>query len=186
MSKRVSILLVLFFWTGLSYSQNRFVYVWYNPTHGNASAIVGAIDEMIEKDQGRVVVFVSQASSPIIATNNTEWEEVRSGLLRMQTSYEYYAEDEATLLNDYFATLFIETVDRDLHIKGAEDKVWSCTFIISETMLHSEEFETLAETISVNELTTRMAVNVLTYNDSQRLSLAEIPANTMFNFNTTK
>ena len=163
-----------------------FVYVRYNPKHGNASAIVRTIDNKMRNTNGQIVVFISHASSPIIATNESEWEEVRAGLLRMQTAYEYYAEDESRYLNSFFSKLFAESVDRNLHLMGQVDHSWVCTFIISETMLHSDEFESLAEMISVNELDRRMSVNVMTYNESQRLSLAEVASNTMFKFNISE
>jgi len=168
------------------YAQNQFVYVRYNPKHGNASAIVKTIDNITKSTSGKVIVFVSQASTPIISTNSSEWEDMRSGLLRMQTAYEYYAEDEATILNKYFASLFTESVDKDLHLHGNNDKSWICTFIVSYEMLHSDEFELLAETISVNELADRMSVDILTYNESPHLSSAEIASNTMFKFNITE
>ena len=168
------------------YAQNQFVYIRYNPGQGNSSAIVGTVDKLMAKSSGKVVVFVSNAASPIIATNNSEWEEARSELLRTQSAYEYYAEEESTFLNQYYTTLFAESVDQKLQIKGEEDKSWICTFIISEEILHSEEFEALAENISINELAKRMSVDVLTYSNSSRLSPAEIAANTMFKFNITE
>ncbi|MBQ9427895.1 MAG: hypothetical protein IJU36_09775 [Paludibacteraceae bacterium] len=168
------------------YAQNQFVYIRYNPGQGNSSAIVGTVDKLMAKSSGKVVVFVSNAASPIIAANSSEWEEVRSELLRMQSAYEYYAEDESAILNQYYTTLFAESVDKKLHIKGKDDESWVCTFIISEESLHSDEFEALAENISVNELAKRMSVDVLIYSDSPRLSPAEIAANTMFKFNITE
>jgi len=186
MIKRICIIFSLLVLSIVSYAQNQFVYVRYNPKHGNASAIVRTIDNMMRNAQGQVVVFISRASSPIIANNESEWEDVRAGLLRMQTAYEYYAEDESHYLNNYFSKLFAESVDRDLHLKGHADKSWFCTFIISDAMLNSEEFESLAEAISVNELARRMSVDVMTYNESQRLSSAEIVSNTMFKFNISE
>lgn len=168
------------------YAQNQFVYIRYNPGQGNSSAIVGTVDKLMEMSSGKVVVFVSKAASPIIASNSSEWWEVRGELLRMQSAYEYYAEDESAILNQYYTTLFAESVDKKLHIKGKDDKSWICTFIISEEILHSEEFEALAENISINELAKRMSVDVLTYSNSSRLSPAEIAANTMFKFNITE
>lgn len=168
------------------YAQNQFVYIRYNPKHGNASAIVKTVDNFMQKSSGKVVVFVSQSANPIIATNSLEWEDVRGGLLSMQSAFEYYAEDESAILNKYYANLFSESVDDKLHIKGIDDKSWVCTFVISQEMLQSEEFESLAENISVNELATRMSVDVLTYNETSRLQPAEIATNTMFKFNISE
>lgn len=184
--KRNLLIMKLLILSVVSYAQNQFVYIRYNPKHGNASAIVRTIDNIMEKSSGKIILFVSQAASPIIATNNYEWEEMRSGLLRMQTAYEYFAEEESVILNQYYTTLFSESVDKNLHIYGEEDKSWACTFIISEEMLHSENFEALAENISVNELASRMSVDILTYNESQRLTPVEIATNTMFKYNISK
>lgn len=184
--KRLSIIFFLLILGIYTYAQNQFVYVRYNPKHGNASPIIKTIDNLVARSSEKVIVLVSQASSPIIATNSSEWEELRSGLLRMQTAFEYYGEDEAIFINQYFASLFSETVDNQLHLKGKDDSSWVCTFIISKEMLSSEEFESLAETISINELATRMSVDILTYDESQRLSSAEISSNTMFKFNISE
>lgn len=169
-----------------SYAQNQFVYVRYNPKHGNASAIVNTIDNIVNDGSGRVIIFISNASNPIIAYNGSEWEDVRLVLLRMQTANEYYAENEAILLNSFFSELFTEVVNDQLHIKGAFDKAWVCTFIVSKDMLCSDEFESLAENISVNELYERMPVDILTYNNSLRLELAQIATNKMFKFNISE
>lgn len=184
--RRVTSIFILLILGMFAYAQNQFVYVRYNPKHGNVSPIVKTIDNLVARSSGKVVVLVSQASSPMIAANGSEWEELRSGLLRMQTAYEYYGEDEAIFLNQYFATLFSETVDNQLHLKGKNDSSWVCSFIISKEMLSSEEFESLAESISINELATRMSVDILTYDESQRLSSAEISSNTMFKFNISE
>lgn len=185
--KRKLIFLFVFMILGIfAYSQNQFVYVRYNPKHGNVSPIVKTIDNLVSRSLGKVIVLVSHASSPIIATNNSEWEELRSRLLRMQTAYEYYGEDEAIFLNQFFATLFSETVDKQLHLRGKNDSSWACSFIISNEMLSSEEFESLAGCISINELASRMSVDILTYDESQRLSPAEFSSNTMFKFNISE
>lgn len=186
MMKELCIIFSLLVWSIVGYAQNQFVYVRYNPKHGNASAIVRTIDNLIKNTRGQIVVFVSKASTPIIASNEYEWEDVRTGLLSIQSAYEYYAEDESRFLNNYFSKLFVESVDRNLHLKGQTDKSWVCTFIISDAMLNSEEFEYLAEMISVNELFRRMSVDLMTYNESQYLSSAEFVYNTMFKFNTSE
>ena len=178
--RRISIIFFLLVLGMFAYAQNQFVYVRYNPKHGNVSPIVKTIDNM--EHTGNANYFLKI----IIATNGSEWEVLRSGLLRMQTAYEYYAEDEVIFLNQYFAVLFSETVDNQLHLKGENDSSWVCSFIISNEMLSSEEFEALAEGISINELSTRMSVDIFTYDESQRLSSAEISSNTMFKFNISE
>lgn len=181
---RTIYLVMLFLTLGmLSYTQNQFVYVRYSPKDGNVSAIINTIDDMVQNAMGNVIVFLSRASTPMIATNNHEWNEIRSELLGMQTAYDYFAEDEALILNRYYADLFSETVNESLHLKGTDDKSWVCTFIISEQMFHSNEFESLAENISVNELFSRMPVDILTYNESQRLSDVDAEMESMFKFN---
>ncbi|MGN1156034.1 MAG: hypothetical protein ACI4TK_07640 [Agathobacter sp.] len=129
---------------------------------------------------------MSQAATPFIASNESEWDEVRIDLLRMQTAYEYYMEEEARALNNYFSDLFVESVDSNLKLSGQNDKSWVCTFMISNTMIQSEEFESLAEIISVNELPRRMSIDILTYNESPYLSSAEMASNTMFKFNVSE
>ena len=168
------------------YAQNQFVYIRYNPKHGKSTAIVETVDKLMQKSSGKVVVFVSKSANPIIATNRSEWADVRGELLTMQSAFEYYAEDESALLNQYYTNLFSESVDDKLRIKGINDKAWICTFIISQEMLQSDEFEALAENISVNELAMRMSVDVLTYNESSRLLPAEIATNTMFKYNISE
>ena len=163
-------------------AQNRFIYIRYNPKYGNASAIVNAVDGMLQQAGGRSVIFVSQASTPVVATNAEEWQRARSGLLRMQTAYEYYPEEESAILNRFYSTLFHETVSPDLHLTSSGDGQWLCTYIVSEQATQSDEFDALAENIAVNELPRRMNVSVLTYNESQSLSTTDIPANKMFNF----
>lgn len=170
----------------VTYAQNQFIYVRYNPKDGNVSAIIRTIDNLIQKSTGETIVFLSQASTPIVATSYSEWEEIRVVLLSMQTAFEYYPEDEALKLNQYYTDLFSEIIDENLHLKGANDESWVCTFIISEVMLNSHEFEALAENIAINELARRMSVDILTYNDTQYLSIAELESNTMFKFNLSE
>lgn len=183
MTKRNCLVMLFLALKIISYAQNQFVYVRYSPKDGNVSAIVNTIDDMVQNAMGNVIVFLSRASTPMIATNNHEWNEIRSELLGMQTAYDYFAEDEALILNRYYADLFSETVNESLHLKGTDDKSWVCTFIISEQMFHSNEFESLAENISVNELFSRMPVDILTYNESQRLSVVDAEMESMFKFN---
>ncbi len=185
MMKKVPLLLSMLVWVIIMNAQNQFVYVRYNPRHGNASTIVRTIDNILQESQGQVVVFISRADSPLLASNIEEWEENRTSLLGMQTAYEYYAEDELIVLNEYFTELFSEFVDMNLHLMGKNDKSWICTFIISEKMFH-EEFEFLAESISINELVSRMPVNVLTYSDAPQLLTMEAVSNRMFNFNISE
>ena len=83
----------------VTYAQNQFIYVRYNPKDGNVSAIIRTIDNLIQKSTGETIVFLSQASTPIVATSYSEWEEIRVVLLSMQTAFEYYPEDEALKLN---------------------------------------------------------------------------------------
>ena len=183
MIKRICLIMMFLVLWGLGYAQNQFVYVRYNPSEGNVSAIVNTIDDMVRSAMGEVVVFLSQASTPVIATDSHGWSEIRTELLGMQTAYDYFAEDEALVLNRYYAELFSETVDDSLRLRGADDQSWECTFIISEQMYYSDEFESLAENISVNGLTSRMSVDILTYNDSQRLSSVDMELKSMFKYN---
>ena len=76
----------------VTYAQNQFIYVRYNPKDGNVSAIIRTIDNLIQKSTGETIVFLSQASTPIVATSYSEWEEIRVVLLSMQTAFEYYAD----------------------------------------------------------------------------------------------
>lgn len=184
--KRKKIIFVFLLMNIFSYAQNQFVYIRYNPKHGNASAIIEKIDKIVAENTGNVKIFISNASTPIIASDRYEWEDVRLILLKMQTENEYYAEDEAIFLNAYFSELFSEIVNDNLHIKGVTDRSWGCTFIISEEILYSNDFEYLAENISINELYERMPIDIMTYNHSPRLKYAQIAADKMFNFNISE
>ena len=45
----------------VTYAQNQFIYVRYNPKDGNVSAIIRTIDNLIQKSTGATIVFFSQA-----------------------------------------------------------------------------------------------------------------------------
>lgn len=184
--RKAGLILLCLILSVVSFAQNQFVYIRYNPAHGNASAIVNFVDNLVDNTNGQFRVFISNAATPTIVTNDIEWTDVRTKLLSMQIANEYYAEDEANILHRYFVELFGESVDDKLHLRGMADNTWKCTFIISEAMLHSVDFDALAEVISINELEQRMAVDILTYNESRDLTFAEITPNTMFNFTTKR
>lgn len=183
MMRRIFLLLLLMMSACMLHAQNHFVYVRYSPKEGNVSPVISAIEQIRNQANGQVVIFVSKASTPFVVTNANEWNEARENLLGMQVEYDYYPQEEATLLNTYFTQFFKETVSPSLHITGDDDTSWMTTFIVSENMLQSLEFEYIAENIYVNELLDRMDVEVLTYNDDSRLSSASIPENKLFLFN---
>jgi hypothetical protein len=167
----------------LMHAQNHFVYVRYSPKDGNVSAVISAIEELKNQSDGQVVVFISKASTPIVATKEKEWFDAREALLSMQVEFDYYPQEEATLLNTYFMQYFMESVSSSLHIRGENDNEWTTTFIVSENMLQSDEFEYLAESIYVSELLQRMDVDIFTYNGyDNRLSSVDIPENKLFLF----
>ncbi len=167
-------------------AQNHFVYVRYNPQHGNASAIVQVIDQIETNEKGKVVVFCSRESNPIIARERSEWEELRSHILVMQTAYGYYHEDECSKLNALYTEIFNETVEKQLRIIGSNDASWMCTFILSESIMKSEESEALIENIVVNELPARMDIKLMIYNEKTRLTSVQLPKNGIFNYNIVK
>lgn len=183
MMRRISLLLLLMMSACMLHAQNHFVYVRYSPKDGNVSPIISAVEQIRNQAYGQVVIFVSKASTPFVVTTEKEWSEARENLLSMQVEYDYYPQEEATLLNAYFTQFFKETVSSSLHITGDDDRSWTVTFIVSENMLQSDEFEYVAENICVNELLDRMEVDVLTYDDNSRLSSANIPESKLFLFN---
>ncbi len=186
MIKKTLLFITLLIGSIYCFAQNQFVYVRYIPKDGNVSAITKAIDNIVNSTRGNIYVFISNASSPIIASNETEWQDAKTELLSMQTAYEYFPDEESFLLNQLYTKLFDESVYDNLHIRGKYDEQWICTYIVSQSMLNSSDMDALAENISVNELPNRMAVDILTYNEGNRLDNAEIYANTMFQFNITQ
>ncbi|MBO5361905.1 MAG: hypothetical protein J6A35_03005 [Paludibacteraceae bacterium] len=183
MMKRFALLLLMTMNVFVLFAQNHFVYVRYSPKDGNVSPVISAIEQIQNQAYGQVAIFVSKASTPFIVTTEKEWSEARENLLGMQVEYDYYPQEEASLLNTYFAQFFKETVSPSLHITGDDDRSWTVTFIVSESMLQSSEFEYVAENICVNELLDRMDVEILTYNDDSSLSSANIPESKLFLYN---
>ena len=184
MIQRITLLVLLMMIACLMHAQNHFVYVRYSPKDGNVSPVVSTIEELRSQADGQVVVFISNASTPIVATTEKEWFDARKTLLSMQVEFDYYPQEEAKMLNTYFTQYFRETVSSTLHISGEYDDKWTATFIVSENMSQSEEIEYIVECIYVNELFKRMDVDILTYNeDDARLSSAKLPDNKLFLFN---
>lgn len=184
MTQRITLLVLLMMSACVMYAQNHFVYVRYSPKDGNVSPVVSTIEQIRNQVDGQVVVFISKASTPIVATSEKEWNEARETLLGMQVEFDYYPQEEATMLNAYFTQYFRESVSSSLHISGENDDKWTATFIVSENMLQSNEFEYIVENIYVNELLQRMNVDIFTYNEyDNRLSSAKMPENKLFLFN---
>ena len=184
MMKRFALLLFMTMNAFVLLAQNHFVYVRYSPKDGNVSPVISHIEQIRSTSSSQMIVFISHALAPIIVTQDKEWQNARDILLSMQVEYDYYPLEEASLLNSCFSQYFKEVVTSDLHIQGEEDRNWVVTYIVSEDMLQSNDFEYLAENIYVNELINRMDVNILTYNEfDNELSLVNFPKNMLFQFN---
>ena len=151
-------------------SQNQFVYIHYDPAAGNPAAIVEMV-EKLQEERGRkqIVVFLSTNDRSLLARTPLEWLDLRGELLTMQSKPEFYARNDARMLNNLFAELFNEYVTDDMHIKGRRDADWMCHFIVSQEMLFSVDMESVLELISLNELIDRMKVTVRTYDASNQL-----------------
>ena len=151
-------------------SQNNFVYIHYDPAAGNPKGIVDMV-EKLQEQRGRkqVVVFLSTNDRSLVARTPVEWLDLRGELLTMQSKPEFYARNDAKILNDLFADLFSEYVTDDMHIKGRRDADWICNFIVSQEMLYSADMESVLELISLDELIDRMKVSVQTYDASNQL-----------------
>ena len=132
-------------------SQNNFVYIHYDPAAGNPKGIVDMV-EKLQEQRGRkqVVVFLSTNDRSLVARTPVEWLDLRGELLTMQSKPEFYARNDAKILNDLFADLFSEYVTDDMHIKGRRDADWICNFIVSQEMLYSADMESVLELISLN------------------------------------
>lgn len=165
---RKLILSILFLMGSAVMAQSNFIYVHFDNTQANSSAVVNQISKIIAGTKGDFVVFYTNGESPIICDTIKEWEELRNLMLTQQNAPEFYPEVEFVTVNNLFTKYFKEkvTLGSSLSINGKDDNKWTCTFVISESMLKNELFsDYYSRLFAVNQLYDRMAVNVYAYNN---------------------
>ena len=164
---RKIILSILFLMGSAVMAQNNFIYVHFDNTQANSSAVVNQISKIVAGTKGNFVIFYTNGETPIVCDTFEDWDELRNLMLTQQNAPEFYPEVEFIAVNNLFTRYFKEkvTLGSSLSINGKEDNRWSCTFIVSESMLKNELFSNyFSRLIAVNQLFDRMAVNVYAYN----------------------
>lgn len=178
--------LIFFFWTSCLLAQNNFVYVRYDLSQGDASFVVEEIEKIIEKTTGRYVVYYSNGQNPTICTKHEDWRLLRSSILTQQTAPDYYADEDIVRLNTLFSQYFSEVVDvENMKLSGKDDRKWTCTFILSDQMMHDEsDADMVLRLVAINQIEERMKVSVVSYNDegSERKTIEDLQKNKLIKY----
>lgn len=145
-------------------AQNTFIYVRYIPEDGVSSVILKQLDKLWNSYNS--TIFLSYGETPLKASDDKEFSELKMRLQDIQSERDYMGQEELLYFDSCFVSLFKEYVTSDFMIKGSNDKMSRCIFIISDNMFNNiENTENLRELIAVNNLYKRMDVVIYTYND---------------------
>lgn len=166
---------------GTTFAENHFVYLRYDPKAGSPKPIVEVVENLFaQRARNQVLVFLSTNDRSLLARTELEWLDIRGELYTMQSTPEFYAHNDISLLTQIFTETFSPKVDGAMHLRGSNDNQWTCHFIVPQEMFVSEDMESILQLISLNELPSRLSVTVQTYDAGSELHFIQALPNGKF------
>lgn len=158
----------------LSAQNHCFFYVRFNPAEGNSSAIVNAIENIVNGTDAKFIVFISGGLNPLIF-DQTNWIGAKNHILTVSNPPILFEEEEYVRLNEILSEVLDESAteyNNDIQLKGNNDGSLSLYFILSEETYRSEtEMEYVPiELCRVNQFADRdVKVHWYSYSSSDTL-----------------